>query len=70
MATIDTRVVEMQFDNKQFESGVSETLSSLDRLKKALSFGSETKNIESLDSSLNGIDFTKIQLQVKGKVEQ
>ena len=61
MATIDTRVVEMQFDNKQFESGVSETLSSLDRLKKALSFGSETKNIESLDSSLNGIDFTKIQ---------
>ena len=61
MSTIDTRVVEMQFDNKQFESGVSETLSSLDRLKKALSFGSETKNIEALDSSVNGIDFTKIQ---------
>ena len=32
--TIDTRVVEMRFDNKQFESGVSTTMSTLDKLKQ------------------------------------
>lgn len=32
--TIDERVVQMRFDNKQFESGVQTTLSTLDKLKQ------------------------------------
>jgi hypothetical protein len=32
---IDERIVELQFDNKQFESGVKDTIKSLDDLKKA-----------------------------------
>lgn len=35
-STIDERVVEMQFDNKQFEKGISESIQSLDSLKKSL----------------------------------
>ena len=38
MSSIDTRVVQMKFDNKQFESGVKQTLSSLKRLKESLNF--------------------------------
>lgn len=35
--TIDQRVVEMRFDNRQFESNVATTMSTLDRLKHSLS---------------------------------
>lgn len=38
MSSIDTRVVQMKFDNKQFESGVKQTLSSLKQLKESLNF--------------------------------
>lgn len=36
--SIDERVVSMKFDNNQFEKGVSETMSTLDKLKKKLNF--------------------------------
>lgn len=41
MPSVDNRVVEMRFDNKNFETNVDESISTLDRLKKALHFGSE-----------------------------
>ena len=34
--TIGKRIVQMRFDNAQFESGVSKTMGTLDKLKKAL----------------------------------
>ena len=34
--TVDERVVEMRFDNKQFEQNIQTSLSSLDKLKKAI----------------------------------
>lgn len=34
--TIDERVVEMRFDNKQLEQNIQTSLSSLDKLKKSL----------------------------------
>lgn len=45
---IDERVVAMKFQNSQFQSGVSETLSSLDKLKKGLNFEAATKGLNSL----------------------
>ena len=36
MPNIDERVVQMTFDNKQFEKNVSQSIKSLDDLKKAL----------------------------------
>ncbi len=36
MATIDQRVVQMQFDNKQFEQGVGTSIKSLSDLRTAL----------------------------------
>lgn len=36
MSSIDTRIVEMSFDNKQFEEGVDTTISSLKNLDKKI----------------------------------
>lgn len=43
--TIDNRVVEMQFDNRQFEKNVSTSLSTLDKLKQALNFDKSSKSL-------------------------
>ena len=36
--TVDERVVSMQFDNRQFESNVKTSMSTLDKLKQSLNF--------------------------------
>jgi tape measure domain-containing protein len=60
MSNIDERVVEMQFDNKQFEEGVKSTLATLDALNKALKLEGATKGLENVSAaagrfSLGGI---------------
>ena len=42
--TVDNRVVEMQFENSQFEKGVRESLKTLEDLKKGLELDKATKN--------------------------
>ena len=51
--TIDNRIVEMQFENKQFESGVQESLSTLDKLKNALKFDDASKNLQDFSKNIN-----------------
>lgn len=51
MKSIDTRVVEARFDNKQFESGVKETLDSLSNLKKGLQLDGATKGLSDVDAA-------------------
>lgn len=57
MSTIDKRVVEAQFDNKQFESGVRETISSMDRLKRSLAM---TGVRDGLDHVTRGINVMRV----------
>lgn len=53
--TVDERVVSMQFDNKQFEKGVKESMSTLDKLKEKLSLKGVSKAAESeFDSYKSG----------------
>ena len=54
--TIDERVVEMRFDNKQFESGVQTSLSTLDKLKKSLDMDGATKGLENVDNAAKKIN--------------
>lgn len=56
-ATIDERVVEMRFDNKQFESGAKETMGTLSKLKQALNLSSSKKSIEGLDKAVQKVSF-------------
>lgn len=58
--TIDQRVVEMQFDNRQFERGVSTSMSTLDKLKKALRFDGATKSLDNLGAAAKGVDFSPL----------
>lgn len=51
--TIDEKVVEMRFDNKNFESNVSNTLSSLDKLKQKLNLSGASKGLEDVQSAAN-----------------
>ena len=51
MSTIDDRVVQLKFDNKQFEQGVGTSLSTLDKLKRSLDFSSSTKSLGDLSSA-------------------
>ena len=48
---IDERIVQMQFDNAQFEKGVGTSMGTLDKLKSALNFGDTTKGIENLQNA-------------------
>lgn len=52
-ATIDEKVVSMRFDNKNFESNVGNTLSSLDKLKQKLNLSGASKGLEEVQSASN-----------------
>lgn len=56
--TIDNRVVEMRFDNQQFESGVQTSLSTLDKLKQALNLSGAAKGLEEVSNSAKGMNFS------------
>lgn len=60
MSSIDNRIVKMEFDNKQFESGVSTTMSTLDKFKEKLKFKNETKSIENLQSVADKTNFNPL----------
>ena len=54
--TVDSRVVEMQFDNSQFERNVSTTMSTLDKLKQSLKFGDSSKGLDNLSKAAKNVD--------------
>ena len=56
--TIDERVVQMRFDNKQFESGVQTTLSTLDKLKQSLKLTDASKGIENVTAAVKNCDMS------------
>lgn len=58
---VENRVVEMQFDNKDFEQGVSTSLSTLDKLKEALQFNNASKGFQEIQNSIRKIDFSPIE---------
>ena len=53
--TIDSRVVEMQFDNKQFESNVKATMSTLDKLKQSLNLTGSYDSMSGLSGAVESV---------------
>lgn len=49
--TIDQRVVEMRFDNKQFEQNVNTSMSTLDKLKQKLNLSGASKGLENINAA-------------------
>ena len=56
--TIDQKVVEMRFDNKNFENNVSTTMSTLDKLKQKLNFTGASKGLEDIGASAKKVDMS------------
>ena len=57
---IDQRVVKMQFDNKQFESNVATTMSTLDKLKKSLKLDGASKGLDAVSDSARKCDMSAL----------
>lgn len=55
--TIDSKVVEMRFDNKDFEKNAETSMSTLDKLKKSLRMKGATDGLEDVDSAVKKISF-------------
>lgn len=58
---VDERIVEMQFNNKQFESGVKESIDSLDKLKQSLDLEGAAKSFSTLDNAARKVNFNPLQ---------
>ena len=63
--TIDQRVVEMQFDNRNFESNVSTTMSTLEKLKQRLNFSGASKGLENINAAADKCDMSTLSNAVE-----
>lgn len=55
---VDSRVVEMRFDNAQFERNVKTTMSTLDKLKEKLKFSGASKGLDDIEKSAKQVDMS------------
>ena len=58
---VDSRVVEMRFDNANFEKKTKQTISTIDRLMEKLQFKGAEKGFEKLDAAAENVDFATMQ---------
>lgn len=58
--TIDTKVVEMKFDNKQFEAATKQTLATLENLNKGLKLEGAAKGLHDLGSAAKNFSLSHI----------
>jgi len=63
--TIDSRVVEMQFDNRQFESNVKTSMSTLDKLKQSLNFTGASKGLENVNTAAKNVNMSGLSEAVE-----
>lgn len=65
MSSVDNRVVNMQFNNAQFEAGVAQTLRSLEALNKGLKLEGATKGLQDLGSAGKSVDLSHVEKGVQ-----
>lgn len=58
--SVDERIVEMRFDNQQFERNVQTTMGTLDKLKSSLKLDGATKGLENVEKSAKNLNFDAI----------
>lgn len=59
-ATIDDRIVSLEFDNDQFEKGVGESLTTLEKLKESLKMDDAAKNLSAISDASKKVDLSTI----------
>lgn len=63
--TVDSRIVEMRFDNAQFERNVKTTMSTLDKLKEKLKFSGASKGLSDLEEASKRVSFSNMENSLK-----
>lgn len=63
--TIDQKVVEMRFDNKNFETNVATTMSTLDKFKQKLNLSGASKGLENINNASKKIDMSGLGSSVE-----
>ena len=58
--TVDEKVVEMRFDNKQFESNVKTSMSTIERLKESLNFKGVEKGFDNVSRAAEKCDISPL----------
>ncbi len=66
MATVDNKVVSLEFNNSRFTGNVQSTMSALDRLKEKLSFKDGTKGFENIQNAANQVKIDNISHGIEG----
>ena len=56
--SIDRRIVEMQFENRQFEQGARTSMGTLEKLKRSLDFSGAARGMSALTGAVQGVDMT------------
>lgn len=57
---VDERVVEMRFDNQNFEKNVATSMSTLDKIKQKLNLKGAGKSLEEINKSAQNVSFQKM----------
>lgn len=58
MNNVENRIVEMKFDNEQFESAVAKTMDTLDKFKEKLNFENAGKGMDKLGKASGNYQYT------------
>lgn len=61
MTNVDSRIVTMKFDNKQFEQEAGKTIGTLDKLKAGMKFEGAGKGIADVQGAIGKVDFSHME---------
>lgn len=66
MSTIDNRVVQMEFENKNFERNAKESMKTLEKLDKSLELKNGTKSFKDVEEAAKACDFKPLMEALDG----
>ena len=61
---IENQIVQMSFDNKEFERNISTSMQSLEKFKESMEFDESTSNFKELEKASEQVDFEKLNKSV------
>jgi tape measure domain-containing protein len=66
MASVDDRIVRIEFDNSSFEKKLDATMKSLANLEKSLQFKGATQGFSDINAAANKVDMSHISAGIEG----
>lgn len=70
MSSIDERVVELQFNNGQFEKGVSQSIGTLEKLKGSLNLEASAKSLNSLERAGKNFNLSNVSNNIQAVADR